>query len=263
MAPTDRFESTEAYYARYRPGYGDPAIQYLVDRFALDADARVLDLGCGAGQLTVPLAAHAGEVVGMDPNEAMLAHARDRATEAGVDNVEWVVGSDTDLREGADVGPLRLTTIGRAFHWMDGRATVDYLQERTESDGGVAILSDEEWLTHGRDDWQAIVHAVADAYVDDQPEREHPDDIEYEDPWDELLSERGLVDVTSERFPTAREWTVDEIVGYCLSLSFCSPAVLGDDREAFETDLRARLAEAGDEPFVQHVEIEVLSGRVP
>lgn len=263
--PTDdatRFESTERYYAEYRPAYGDGVVTHLVDRFDVDATARVLDLGCGAGQLAVPLAAHAGTVVGMDPNERMLEYARERAEAAGVDNCEWVVGSDADLRERDDVGPLRLTTMGRAFHWMDGRATVDHLQEITESGGGVAIVSDEEWLTHGRNDWQAEVYAVAEAYVEDLPTREHPDDIEYDDPWDELLAERGLVDVTSERFDRDREWRVDEIVGYCLSLSFCSPAVLGDDRDAFETDVRERLDEWGNEQFVQDVEIEVLSGRV-
>lgn len=260
---TTQFDSTERYYAEFRPGYGAPVVDYLVDEFGVDADARVLDLGCGAGQLTVPLARRVGTVVGMDPNETMLDYARERAAEAGVENVEWVVGSDADLREGDDPGPLRLTTMGRAFHWMDGRATVDHLRTVTESGGGVAILSDEEWLTHGRNDWQAEVYAVAARYVDDLPEREHPDDIEYDDPWDELLAERGLVDVTSETFALQREWTLDEIVGYYLSLSFCSPQVLGDERDAFETDVRERLREWGEEPFVQTCEVEALSGRVP
>jgi SAM-dependent methyltransferase len=261
-ADTTRFDSTEQYYAQYRPDYGEAVVEYLVDRFAVDGDAQVLDLGCGTGQLAVPLAAHAGTVVGMDPNETMLAYARDRATEAAVENVTWVVGSDADLRERDDWGPFRLTTMGRAFHWMDGRATVDHLRTITESGGGVAILSDEEWLTHGRNDWQAEVYAVASEYVDALPDREYPDDLEYDDPWDDLLAERGLVDVTTESFPLEREWTVDEVVGYCLSLSFCSPAVLGDDRDAFETDVRERLRASGEKPFVQNAEVEVLSGRV-
>jgi SAM-dependent methyltransferase len=257
-----RFDGTEPFYAEYRPDYGDAVVEYLVDRFDVDGGASVLDLGCGAGQLTVPLAAHAGSVVGMDPNGTMLEYARDRAAGAGVENVTWVVGSDADLRECEDLGPFRLTTMGRAFHWMDGRATVDHLQTITESGGGVAILSDEEWLTHGRDDWQAVVYEAASEYVGDLPDREHPDDLEYDDPWDDLLAERGLVDVTTETFPLEREWTVDEIVGYCLSLSFCSPAVLGDDRDAFEADVRERLRASGEEPFVQDAEVEVLSGRV-
>lgn len=151
--------------------------------------------------------------------------------------------------------------MGRAFPWMDERATLDYLQGVTEPGGGVAVLPDEEWLTHGRNDWQAVAYEVAAGYIDDLPDREHPDEIEYDDPWDEPFVERGLVDVRTERFEREREWTVDAAVGYVLSLSFCSPAVL-DDRAAFDRDLHARLREYGDEPFVLRCEIEVLSGRV-
>lgn len=255
--PTERFASTEAYYAAYRPGYGDAAVDDLVDRFDVDASARVLDLGCGTGQLAVPLARRVGTVVGVDPNPRMLGFAQERAAEAGAE-VAWVEGSDASL-DGLR-GPFRLTVMGRAFHWTDERATLDRLREITEPGGGVAIVTDEEWLTHGRDDWQARVYDVAARFVDELPAREHPDDLAYDDPWDEMLVERGYADVDTVTFPIEREWTVDEIVGYVLSLSFCSPAVLGDEQGAFEAELREEFA--GEGPFVQHAEVEVLSGRV-
>jgi SAM-dependent methyltransferase len=52
---------------------------------------QVLDVGCGAGMDTVPLAqivGPTGRVVGIDLDEAMLASADERAREAGVDG--WV-----------------------------------------------------------------------------------------------------------------------------------------------------------------------------
>lgn len=264
----DPFESTEEYYAEYRPGYGDEAIRYLVDRFELDDSARVLDLGCGAGQLAVPLAAHAGEVVGMDPNEAMLQQARKRAREADRENVELVAGSDADLRE--QLGPLRLATMGRSFHWMDQERTLDRLSEMINPDGGVALVDDTEWLTRGTADWQAEVYEVADEYLDDPPARTGPVD-EHDDPWDELLADY-FRDVAVETFERRREWTVEEIVGYVFSLSFCSPETFGDEGDDFESDLRARLddwtkgetdADGTKESFVQTAEVTVLSGRRP
>jgi sugar phosphate isomerase/epimerase len=162
----DPFAGTAAAYARSRPGYGDAAIEYLVERFDLDADGRVLDLGCGAGQLAVPLAAHAGSVVAMDPNAAMREATRERAVAADHENVTVREGSDADLRAGAidDVAPLDLTTMGRSFHWMDERPTLDCLREHTRSGGGIAIVDDVEWLTAGDEPWTAAVHAVADAF---------------------------------------------------------------------------------------------------
>ena len=49
------FESAESYYAEYRPRFDDRPITHLVDRFDLD-ESRALDLGCGAGQIAIPLA---------------------------------------------------------------------------------------------------------------------------------------------------------------------------------------------------------------
>lgn len=254
----DRFAGTERYYATYRPGYGDDAIAYLVDRFDLGGDARVLDLGCGTGDLAVPLAGHAGEVVGMDPNEQMLREARARAEAAGRENVEWVVGSDADLDE--SLGPVRLTTMGRSFHWMDQEATLERLHRITEPGGGIAILTDDEWLTHGRNDWQADVYDVVADYVDDLPARTHPDDLDYE-PWDELVVSFGFADVETPVFEFEREWDVDGVVGYVFSLSFCSPRTFGDDRDAFEADLRARLADRDEQVFVEDVKVNVVAGR--
>jgi SAM-dependent methyltransferase len=255
---SDPFTSTEEYYATHRPGYGEAAIEYLITRFGLDKSSRVLDLGCGAGQITVPLAVHVDRVVGMDPNEAMLREASQRADKAGVENVGWVVGSDSDLND--DMGPFRLTTMGRSFHWMDEAETLERLHSMTEPGGGVAILNDAEWFTRGEREWQDEVYATASEYLDDLPPRTGPVDHD-DDPWDEKIEAFGFADVEVATFETEREWDVDSIVGYVFSLSYCSPEAFGEKRDAFETDLRARLTDAEGETFVQRAETEIIAGR--
>ena len=154
MAGTDDsnpFASAETYYAEYRPGYGDAAIQYLSNWFGLGESSRVLDLGCGTGQIAIPLAGHVGEVVGMDPNEQMLQKAEKCAESAGIENVEWVVGSDADLSD--DLGSFQLATMGRSFHWMNQQRTLDRLHAMLEPGGGVASLTDAEWFIRGANRW--------------------------------------------------------------------------------------------------------------
>jgi SAM-dependent methyltransferase len=262
MPTDDPFASAESHYADHRPRYGDRPLAHLVDRFDFDESSRVLDLGCGAGQIAVPLAARVGEVVGVDPNGTMLDGAREQANRAGVDNVEWIRGSDADLRGslGDGLGPFDATTIGRAFHWMDRGPTLDRLRERTRPGGGVAILGDTEWLTSGERAWQDEVYAVAASHLDDPPERTGPRTEPYETPYDELLADHGFVDVETATFERTREWSVDGVVGYVFSLSFCSPATFGDEKAAFEADLRDRLDEVGG-PFEQDDEVRVISGR--
>jgi len=254
----ERFDGTAEYYARYRPGYGGPAFAYLAERFDLDDQTRVLDLGCGTGHVAIPVAGYAGEVVGMDPNEEMLAVARERAVAAGRENVEWVRGSDSDLDE--SLGPVRLATLGRSFHWMDQERTLERLFRMADPKGGVAILTDRDWLLRGEEEWQADVYDVAGGYLDDLPERTGPE-VEYDDPWDELVAEHGFTDVEVTRFESRREWTVERIVGYVFSLSFGSPRRFGDDAAAFEAAVRERLADRGERPFVQDATVEVITGR--
>jgi SAM-dependent methyltransferase len=256
--PANRFSGTERFYAEHRPDYGEAAVEYVVDRFGVDGTARVLDLGCGAGQLTLPLAAHAGRVVGMDPNPEMLAAGRERAAVADVETVEWVEGSDADLHAG--LGSLRLTTIGRAFHWMDRDRTLDTLRRLTEPEGGVALFGDREALHRGRGEWWALAHETASEFLDDLPERE-TGEVEYEEPYAEVLERNGYRDVEEREFGVEREWTVDGVVGYVFSLSFASPARFGDDADDFEAALRERL-HGFDPPFSETVTVEVVSGRV-
>ena len=177
---TERFAGTAQFYAEYRPDYGEDVIEHLAEHFGVGPDSRVLDLGCGTGQIALPLAAHAERVVGMDPNPAMLRQARQRAEAAGVETVEWQQGSDEDLP--AIDGPLRLTTIGRAFHWMDQERTLEGLRVLTEPDGGVALVDDTNWFTQGRAAWQDAVYELTGQYLDGLPARARPGEIEYEEP---------------------------------------------------------------------------------
>ena len=65
---------------------------YLLPR--LHEGARILDVGCGPGTITVDLAriATSGSVVGLDRSEAVIGEARATARQAGVANVEFAVG---------------------------------------------------------------------------------------------------------------------------------------------------------------------------
>jgi SAM-dependent methyltransferase len=66
-------------YAQHRPGYPQSLVDALAARAGLDGTQRVLDVGCGTGQLTIPLARHAQAVVAIDPVAAMQAHGRQAA----------------------------------------------------------------------------------------------------------------------------------------------------------------------------------------
>jgi len=65
----------------------------LLERSAVASDERVLEIGCGTGATTIPLAEAVGprgRVVGVDISEPMLAGARQRLAESGLGNISLV-----------------------------------------------------------------------------------------------------------------------------------------------------------------------------
>ena len=64
----------------------------VLERLALSPGLSVLDIGCGYGRLTIPIARlvlPGGEVVGVDIQEAMLRIARERLEKSGLANLSF------------------------------------------------------------------------------------------------------------------------------------------------------------------------------
>ncbi|QOC21268.1 23S rRNA (uracil(1939)-C(5))-methyltransferase RlmD [Wenzhouxiangella sp. AB-CW3] len=66
-------------------------IRRAVELLEPTADDRVLDLFCGLGNFTLPLATRAGSVVGVEGDEALVEAGRANAVRNGLDQVEWEV----------------------------------------------------------------------------------------------------------------------------------------------------------------------------
>src|SRR5437879_10482899 len=164
----DLFKGTAWYYARYRPGYPGPFFAHIVERFRLNGTGRLLDLGCGTGQLALPLAARFQEVVGMDPEPEMLAEAALQAGAAAVSNVTWIEGGANDLHAlKPQLGTFRLATMGSSFHWMNQEATLQALAGIVDPSGGVVIagIASIAGLWNRANAWQEAVKTVIQRWL--------------------------------------------------------------------------------------------------
>jgi len=113
-----------------------PALDLLA-RVPIDSPRTIVDLGCGAGNVTRVLAERwpEAEIVGIDSSEAMLAKAR---------------ASTTDLPharfEAADIGawtpraPVDLLYSNAALHWLPDHATLLPRIARQVAAGGVLAV---------------------------------------------------------------------------------------------------------------------------
>ncbi|HEX3904378.1 MAG TPA: class I SAM-dependent methyltransferase [Polyangia bacterium] len=113
------------------------ALARLLDE-AIPQDARVLDLGCGTGQMTIFLANGNRRVVGADLTRASLALAADAARRFGVERTLFV---ETDLRRpGLAEGRFDVVlSLGVLHHTPDPRAAFGALVRLARPDGVIVV----------------------------------------------------------------------------------------------------------------------------
>jgi ubiquinone/menaquinone biosynthesis C-methylase UbiE len=238
------FAGTAWYYARFRPDYPEELIKSLTDKFTLAQQSRVLDLGCGTGQISLQLAPYVFEVIAIDPQEDMLKEGKSIATEKGIANIKWILGDSSQLTHlTRDIGELDLTVIARAFHWMDREQTLKDLYHLTKRGGGLAIVWDDgprDSITTSK--WKSVLDEAVRFWLGEvrlagtKGTYNHPT-RRFED----YLQESDFQNLESVEIKTGRSWTTDQVIGYLYSTSSSSIPVLGDKKEHFEADVRRRL----------------------
>ena len=99
-SPADLFDALAATYDQTGVPFFQPVGARLVEHVAPRAGERALDIGCGRGAVTLPLAEAVGPdgaVLGVDVSPAMVAATRDLASAAGLHQVQVAVGDAADL----------------------------------------------------------------------------------------------------------------------------------------------------------------------
>ncbi|WP_083864931.1 methyltransferase domain-containing protein [Nocardia brevicatena] len=117
------------------------------DALAVGSGERALDVGSGTGSEVLEFAARVGargEAVGVDPNPAMLAVARERAEEAGA-SARFVEGTAYRLPFPDD--SFDAVRCERVFQHLDDPAAATAEIARVLRPGGRVLLVDSDWRT--------------------------------------------------------------------------------------------------------------------
>lgn len=244
------FRGSAAYYDRgrlpYAPGYADR----LAATLGLDGTGRLLDVGCGPGTVTLAVAGHVAEAVGLDPDPDMLAEARRRADLLGVAGVRWVRARAEDLPAG--LGEFRVVVFAQSFHWTDRERVAATVFGMLEPGGWLVNVADLDGPVepapppHPAPPFAAI-GALTRGYLGEvrragQGVLAHGTGSGE----DEVVTGAGFDGVRRLAVGGGDvvERTVDDLVAWAFSRSDMAPHLFGDRLADFERDLRDLLTAA-------------------
>jgi SAM-dependent methyltransferase len=165
-----RFDSTVAFYERARQPYGNAFFATVARSLGFDGSQRLLDLGTGPGLLALGFAPFVGEVIGVDPEPAMIAAARGAADRAGV-RLRLVEGRAETLP--ANFGVFDVVTIGRALHWMEPEGARAALDQIVATHGQILICRAAS-VTDDRNPWLPTYDATRKTRGRDGPRSRVP-----------------------------------------------------------------------------------------
>lgn len=93
----------------------DDYISMMLDRIDLRPGWTVLDVGCGPGALTIPLARKAGSVTALDISPGMLNRLKSQAESSGLTNIRCVNSSWQDAFAGSQLGSHDVVVASRCL----------------------------------------------------------------------------------------------------------------------------------------------------
>lgn len=211
-------------YALFRPEYPSALAAALAD--LAPGRGRALDVGCGTGQLTLQLARHFTDVIGVDPSEEQLRNA------PAIDGITWISAPAEKIP--LNDASVDLITAAQAAHWFHRPAF--YAEARRLAAPGAVIALVSYGVLRLDDD--ALNKRFAKFYRNEigpfwPPERKLVDsgyaDIDF--PFEELHAPALAIE---------RDWKPKEFLGYVSTWSAVRRAVTvgrQDLLSAFARDL--------------------------
>jgi SAM-dependent methyltransferase len=152
------FDEVAAEYDRRRPAYPDELVAHACQVAAIGSGDRVLEVGCGTGQLTRSLVARGLDVAAVEPGKHLRSLAEQKLGGSG--QVKFV----TARFEDAPIAHSRFRAVfsASAFHWIDPEVSWEKAA-RTLVPGGTLALIQYCGLRerHSIGDQDALLSALA------------------------------------------------------------------------------------------------------
>ena len=211
------FDKNAEDYSRYRPGYPKALADDITDLASLKAEARILEIGCGAGQATGLFLDLNPRQTSIDIGPRLVEQCR---TQFGdLPNYEFVISAFEDYEDRDS--ECDLIYAATCFHWLKPGVRYSKAYGLLKPDGHLAVFSDKH--CKNRDGFFAEVQECYRQYApelvptsNDSVEKQNQEEV------------NPLTLIASREYDRDLRYTADEYVG--LLRTFSGHIALGENR---------------------------------
>jgi predicted TPR repeat methyltransferase len=107
----------------------DDYISKMLDRIEVEPNWTVLDIGCGPGTLTIPLAEKVGSVTALDISSEMLNHLKINADKKGLKNIRYLNLAWQDAFASGEVARHDVVVASRSMMSGDMKSALFHVQD--------------------------------------------------------------------------------------------------------------------------------------
>jgi SAM-dependent methyltransferase len=201
------FDEVPELYDRNRPRYPDALFNDLVSLAGVSPGDRILEIGCGSGQATIPLAQRGFPVLCLEPGPAMARFAQEKLTRFPAVEVRQLTFEEWPVERGA----FRLVLSAQAFHWVEAEVRFTKAAAALDSSGALAVVGNAVVLERSplREAIDAVYACHAPTLIGPPATRWYSE----EGPVPELFAVSGCFGpVTWRRYPWSQVYSASD---YC------------------------------------------------
>jgi len=215
------FDAVARLYDRFRPGYPDALIGEMVRLSRIPEGGRILEIGPGTGQATLPLARRGFSVLGLELGASMARLCRKNVRQFPQVEIRNLAFEDWEVEpDGFD-----LVLSATAFHWIPYKVAYPRCARALKPDGSLALLWN--FLDTPDNRFYHDLHAIYRRIVP-RPHFSQAPDRRIERQRKKIVSSGRFGPVTVLRHPWQSEYSADDYIGLLRTMSdhaILAPAV--------------------------------------